>query len=230
MNKYLVDCGVASRRKCDELIAAGSVSINGEVVRSPGSRVNTESDEVRLHNKPVRPLKSYEYILLNKPKDVITTMSDERGRRTVLDFIKSRNRVFPVGRLDRDTTGVLLLTNDGDLAYRLMHPKFKVQKTYEVMLNAPLKRSDQLKLEQGVELEEGITSECTVMLDPVDQKFVQMTLHQGWKRQIKRMFEALGYRVVNLKRVKFGFLDARGLKRGQWRFLTGSEIERLKRL
>ncbi|MFQ5648878.1 MAG: pseudouridine synthase [bacterium] len=231
LNKYLAECGVASRRKCDELIAAGKVSVNGQVARHLGVKVDEFADTIRLQNTVVKPNRELEYILLNKPKDVITTVSDDRGRRTVLDIVSPTKRVFPVGRLDRDTTGVLLLTNDGELAHRLTHPKFKIDKTYEVKLNAPLKWSDQCRLQSGVELEEGITSECRVEIpEPKDKTVVRMTIHQGWKRQVRRMFAALGYHVVQLKRVRFAFIDLSGLKRGQSRHLSSQEVARLRAL
>lgn len=229
LNKYLADSGVASRRKCDELIATGHVTVNGRVQRQLGTKVDEMNDVVRVASRLVRPVRTYEYILFHKPKDVITTVSDDRGRKTVLDFVGSKTRVFPVGRLDRDTTGLLLLTNDGDLTYRLMHPSFKVDKTYEVTLNKPLSWSDKCKLEAGIELEEGTTTACKVEMPPgTPPTFVRMIVQQGWKRQIRRMFEQLDYHVIQLKRVGFAFLGLQGLKRGQCRHLTKHEVARLK--
>ncbi len=231
LNKYLADCGVASRRKCDALIAAGKVAVNGAVEQRLGTKVESGADVVKFDNKVVKPVGRHEYILLHKPKDVITTAVDERGRKTVLDLVRSRARLFPVGRLDRDTTGALLLTNDGELAHLLMHPRFNVAKTYEVHLNSELQPGDVVRLEAGIELDEGTTSETTVQFPaPQDRSFVVITIHQGWNRQIRRMFEKLGHSIVRLKRVGYAFLDLRGLNRGQWRPLTNPEVQRLKGL
>lgn len=231
LNKYLADCGVASRRKCDALIAAGKVSVNGTIEQRLGTKIETGADIVKFNNKVVIPSAGSEYILLHKPKDVITTVADDRGRKTVMDLVRSRARLFPVGRLDRDTTGVLLLTNDGAMAHTLMHPRFNVSKTYEVNLNSELQHGDVLRLEAGIELDEGTTSETIVQFPtPLDRRFVVITIHQGWNRQIRRMFEQLGHRVVRLKRVGYAFLDVRGLRRGQWRHLTNIEVQRLRGL
>ena len=231
LNKYLADCGVASRRKCDEFIAAGKVSVNGAVEQRLGTKIEIGADEVRFLDKLIKPAARYEYILIHKPKDVITTAADERGRRTVLDIVKTKTRVFPVGRLDRDTTGALLLTSDGELAHRLMHPKFNIKKTYEAILNRDLVLNDARKLEDGIPLEEGVTGDCLVEFPvPADHRFVVLTIHQGWNRQIRRMFDTLGYDVVKLKRIAYAFLDLRGLRRGQWRHLNQKEVERLRTL
>jgi len=227
----MAECGVASRRKCDDLIEKGKVRVNGSVMRELGTKIDAAQDEVRLNDSVIKPATQNAYFLLNKPKGYVTTTSDERSRKTVLDLIDSRNRIFPVGRLDKDTSGLLLLTDDGELTYKLTHPSFNIDKIYEVNLNRELQPADKEKLESGIKLEEGITSECTIEFPrPANRKFVEMRLHQGWKRQIRRMFAKLNYEVLNLKRTGLAFLDLKGIKPGQWRRLTEDEVHRLKHL
>jgi 23S rRNA pseudouridine2605 synthase len=228
LNKYLADCGVGARRKCDTLILNGDVSINNVVQTTLGLKIDQEKDLVKVRNEIVRPKTHFEYLLLNKPKGVLTTASDEKGRKTVLDLVKSKSRIYPVGRLDRNSSGLLLLTNDGELAYRLTHPKHQVEKIYEVKLDKKLALNDMKKLESGIELEEGKTSTSRIdFLDP-DQRHLKMTIHQGWNRQIRRMFSTLGYEVTGLKRVVFGSLTLSPLRQGEWRRLTKIEITALK--
>jgi len=229
LNKYLATCGVGARRKCDELIARGLVSVNGAVQSQLGTKVAVGVDRVKFRDTLLEPVAGFQYILLNKPRGVITTSNDERGRTSVVDLVQSKDRLYPVGRLDRDTTGLLILTNDGDLAYRLTHPKYEVGKTYEVHLDKALQEDDKVKLERGVRLEEGVTSKAVVLfVDGEKGSPVRITIHQGWNRQIRRMFEALGYRVRKLKRVRFGDLTVEGLRPGEWRRLRQFEIEQLK--
>jgi len=229
LNKYLANCGVGARRKCDDLIASGLVSVNGAVQSELGSKVAVGVDRVTLRDALVEPVTRFQYLVLNKPRGVITTARDERGRPSVLDLVQSNERLYPVGRLDRDTSGLLLLTNDGDFAYRLTHPKYEVKKTYEVQLNKVLQQDDKSRLEKGVRLEEGVTSRAVVSCPGFKAgSTVRITIHQGWNRQIRRMFEALGYRVAKLKRVRFGDLTVAGLRPGEWRKLRKSEIEQLK--
>ncbi|MFQ5677444.1 MAG: pseudouridine synthase [bacterium] len=231
LNKYLADCGVGSRRKCDLLILQGQILVNDQVESRLGVKIDERADRVKFDGRDVRPVKQVEYILLNKPKGYVTTVSDDMNRRTVMDLVKSKNRLFPVGRLDIDTTGLLLLTNDGELTYKLTHPKFQVEKVYAAILNKSLKPSDQDKLESGIELEEGRTSACTVRFPtPTDRKRVRLTLHQGWKRQIRRMFDVLDYEVLSLHRVSLSFLNVKALKEGEWRKLSKNEVEQLKSL
>lgn len=231
LNKYLAMCGVASRRKADELIQQGRVAVNGEVVTQLGVKINPQKDKVTVDGKPVKPEEKLVYIVLNKPKDCITTVKDEKGRRTVLDLVKVKQRIFPVGRLDRNTTGVLLLTNDGELAYRLMHPKYKVEKAYKVEIDKPIKPEDLEKLRRGIMLDGRMTEACDVYILPnSDKKEIGITIHEGRYRQIRRMFERLGYKVRKLHRVSFGGITVSGMKRGEWRYLTEKEIKKLKRL
>ncbi|NIR51417.1 rRNA pseudouridine synthase, partial [candidate division KSB1 bacterium] len=170
-----------------------------------------------------------EYILLNKPKGVVTTVSDEKSRKTVVDLISSDTRLFPVGRLDIDTTGLLLLTNDGELTYRLMHPKFNVDKTYEVYLDSELNKDDEINIENGIYLEEGKTAKCRIVFpESKNRRRVHLTIHQGWKRQIRRMFAHLGYHVLELKRIAMASLRLNGLAVGQWRKLSSEELNKLR--
>lgn len=231
LNKYLAMCGVASRRKADELIQQGRVEVNGKVVTQLGLKINPQKDKVTVDGKLVKPEEKLVYIVINKPKDCITTVRDEKGRRTVLDLVKVKQRIFPVGRLDRNTTGVLLLTNDGELAYRLMHPKYKVEKAYKVEIDKPIKPEDIEKLKSGIMLDGRKTEACDVYILPnSDRKEIGITIHEGRYRQIRRMFERLGYKVRKLHRVSFGGITVSGMKRGEWRYLTESEIKRLKKL
>ncbi|CUU06694.1 ribosomal large subunit pseudouridine synthase B [Candidatus Kryptobacter tengchongensis] len=231
LNKYLAMCGIASRRKADELIQQGRVAVNGEVITQLGIKIDPRKDKVTVDGKPVKPEEKFVYIVLNKPKDCITTVKDEKGRRTVLDLVKVKQRIFPVGRLDRNTTGVLLLTNDGELAYRLMHPKFKIEKAYKVEIDKPIKPEDIEKLKRGIMLDGRKTEACDIYILPdSDRKELGITIHEGRYRQIRRMFERLGYKVRKLHRVSFGGITVSGMKRGEWRYLTEKEIRKLKKL
>ena len=229
LNKYLADCGIGARRKCDKLIQEGQVRVNGVTETRLGVKINEKSDRVILNTREVKPVKKYEYILLNKPKGIITTVSDERNRKSVLDIIKVRERIFPVGRLDRETSGLLILTNDGDLTHKLTHPKYEIKKIYRVTLDRDLTENDRKEFQSGVKLDEGITGKCTIeFLSWQNRKNLEVTLRQGWNRQIRRMFAVLGYEVITLKRVGLGFLNLKGLRIGQWRRLTSPEVKLLK--
>lgn len=212
------------------LISKGWVSVNGAVENRLGAKINENVDTVQLNGKLLKPQTEFEYILLNKPKGVVTTTADEKSRTTVLDLVNTGRRVFPVGRLDKDTTGLLLLTNDGELTYRLTHPKFDINKVYAVSLDSNLEKADQKMLESGICLEEGKTARCKIEFpQPKNRRLVHMTVHQGWKRQLRRMFAHLGYTVLELKRFAMASLDLEGLKVGAWRKLTAREVANLKR-
>jgi len=231
LNKYLAACGVGSRRKCDELILSGAVSVNDAVEQRLGVKIDADKDLVKFQNRPVQPAKKYEYYILYKPMGVVTTASDEKSRKTVVDYVETSARVFPVGRLDIDTTGLVLLTNDGDLTYKLTHPRFNVEKVYEVVLDRPLTAEDKRKLEAGIQLEEGLTSPSKIRYRRSgSQKEIQMIIHQGWKRQIRRMFAALDYEVKHLRRTAVATLKLTGLRPGDYRELTAKELETLKGL
>ncbi|MCB2205629.1 rRNA pseudouridine synthase [bacterium] len=231
LNRYLSEAGVASRRKADDLIASGVVRVNGKVVTELGTKVNPQRDEVSVRGTPVYIQNQLFYLLLNKPKDCITTTSDDKGRRTVMDLVPPEHNVYPVGRLDRNTTGALLLTNDGDLANVLMHPRFHVAKAYMVETTDFVRPQDIEALRNGVKLEDGKTSPCEAeLLDGPRGKIVALVLHEGRNRQVRRMFETLGYTVRKLDRMSYAGLTLEGIKRGAWRYLSENEVRALKNI
>lgn len=228
LNKYLAHAGVSSRRDAAEVIKAGKVKVNGEVMTTPGYRVQPE-DKVTFEGKAMKPEIKKVYILLNKPKGYITTTDDEMDRRTVMELVQAveAERLYPVGRLDRNTTGLLLMTNDGDLAQRLTHPKYEAKKIYQVGLDKPLTKADFEKLATGVELEDGpARPDKLAYLDNPSE--LGLEIHSGRNRIVRRMFEALGYSVAKLDRVMFAGLTKKNVPRGEWRHLTEQEIVRLK--
>jgi len=229
LNRLIAQSGLASRRKADELIASGAVKVNGKVVTKLGTVVSLD-DLVTVNGKPIKILQRYDYILVNKPKDVICTVKDEKGRKTIVDLVNVRNKVYPVGRLDRNTTGVILLTNDGELANRLMHPKYQILRVYNVGLDKPLKPEHAKEISQGVEIDGIKYGKCELLIDFKDPKKVQVALTEGKNHEIKNIFEHFGYEVKKLNRKVFGNLTTRGMKRGEWRRLTKKEIHDLKRL
>ncbi len=231
LNKFLSASGIASRRSCAELIKEGAVKVNGKVITAPGYRVVAD-DAVFYKGKKVESTRKH-YILLNKPKDYITTTSDERGRKTVMELIEkaTTERVFPVGRLDRHTTGVLLFTNDGELAQLLSHPSGKVKKVYQVTLERELTIDDMQKVAEGIELEDGIAAiDEIAYAHPSDNRIVGIELHSGKNRIVRRIFESLGYRIEKLDRVLYAGLTKKDVQRGKWRYLKPQEINLLKRM
>ena len=229
LNKYLANAGVCSRREADEFIQAGVVKVNGEVVTELGSKV-LRSDEVMFHDQPVTMEKKV-YVLLNKPKDYVTTSDDPQQRKTVMDLVKNacQERIYPVGRLDRNTTGVLLLTNDGDLASKLTHPKFLKKKIYHVHLDKAVTAHDMQQIAEGVQLEDGeIKADAIEYASDTDKKQVGIEIHSGKNRIVRRIFESMGYKVVKLDRVQFAGLTKKNVKRGDWRYLTEEEVDRLR--
>ena len=228
LNKFIANSGISSRREADELITMGLISVNGKVVTELGYKVNP-GDEVRYEDKVLRREKPV-YILMNKPKGFITTTEDPQERKTVMHIIGSsvKERIYPVGRLDRNTTGLLLLTNDGDLADKLMHPSFNVKKIYKVELDRPLTKGDLQAIKDGVRLEEGRAQVDDIAIASEDGRTVGIELHIGWNRVVRRIFESLGYEVMKLDRTVYAGLDKKELGRGQWRFLTKEEIVHLK--
>src|SRR5260221_14358893 len=229
LNKFLSTAGIVSRRKADQMITEGRVSVNGKVVTLLGLKIDPGKDQVFADGKQVLILDEPVYVVLNKPKDCITTMKDERDRPTVLKYVQTKERVFPVGRLDRNTTGVLLLTNDGEFANRLMHPKNLVDKAYKVTLASPIKNEHVRKLEAGIRLSDGKSAPARVeVIPPGRNKIVGIVIHEGRDRQIHRMFEALGYEIAKLDRIAYGGVSYEGVKRGAWRHLTKSELQRLR--
>lgn len=228
LNKYLARAGVASRRASDELIEAGRVKINGKIVTQLGIQVDEKKDRVDVDGNRVRPGNFYVYIALNKPIGYITTASDDKGRDKVTDLVRVPVRVFPVGRLDSDSEGLILLTNDGNLSYRLLHPRFKVEKRYQLYLDREISAADLVKIRQGLLLEDGWTKPGKAeYLNLTDKKFITIGLYEGRNRQIRRMFSALGYSVRKLKRIAIGAISLGSLKTGEWRYLTDQEIQHL---
>jgi len=228
LNRFLAQCGLGSRRKCEALIQAGRVAVNGSIVTSLSTTVDEASDIVAVDGRTVTPPERFVYILLNKPTGYVTTASDELGRKTVLDLVPGDARIFPVGRLDKDTSGALLLTNDGQLAYYLTHPRFEIDKVYHAVLDRPITRQHLAKLRSGILLDDSFTAPCQVRRRGTRQEQVEIVLHEGKKRQVRRMFSALGYEVVQLIRTQFGSLGLAGLKPGEWRYLTNQEVAALK--
>ena len=229
LNKYLANAGVCSRREADEFIQAGVVKVNGEVVTELGTKI-TRADSVMFHNQPVT-LESKVYVLLNKPKGFVTTTDDPENRKTVMELVKSAcsERIYPVGRLDRATTGVLLLTNDGDLASKLTHPKYEKRKIYQVWLDKPVAMEHMQAIADGIELEDGeIHADAISYVTEEDLTQVGIEIHSGKNRVVRRMFEKLGYRVLKLDRVYFAGLTKKKLSRGKWRYLSEQEVNMLR--
>ena len=228
LNKFLANAGVCSRREADQFIQAGVVSVNGQVVTELGTKVQ-RTDEIHFHDQLVSIEKKV-YVILNKPKDYVTTSDDPQQRKTVMDLVKNccRERIYPVGRLDRNTTGVLLFTNDGDLASKLTHPKFLKKKIYHVHLDKNLTAADMKQIAEGITLEDGdIKADAISYASDTDRKQVGIEIHSGKNRIVRRIFESLGYRVCKLDRVMFAGLTKKGIKRGDWRFLTEQEVAML---
>ncbi len=229
LNKYLANAGVCSRREADDFITAGVVTVNGQVVTELGTKVK-RGDEVRFHDQTIS-IERKIYILLNKPKDYVTTVEDPQDRKTVMELVKGacKERIYPVGRLDRNTTGVLLLTNDGELASKLTHPRFLKKKIYHVRLDKSLTAADMEQLATGIQLEDGeIHADEISYTSDTDKSLVGVEIHSGRNRIVRRMFEAIGYRVLRLDRVQFAGLTKKNVRRGDWRFLTEKEVNMLR--
>ncbi len=229
LNKFLANAGVCSRREADQYIQAGVISVNGEIVTELGTKVK-RSDDIKFHDQAVS-LEKKVYVLLNKPKDYVTTSDDPQQRKTVMDLVKDvcPERIYPVGRLDRNTTGVLLLTNDGDLASKLTHPKFLKKKVYHVYLDKNVTAHDMQQIAEGITLDDGdVHADAIEYAHPTDKSQVGIEIHSGRNRIVRRIFESLGYRVVKLDRVQFAGLTKKNLRRGDWRFLTEREVEMLR--
>ena len=229
LNKYLANAGVCSRREADEFITAGVVKVNGEVVTELGTKVK-RSDVVHFHDQQISIEKKV-YVLLNKPKDYVTTSDDPQNRKTVMDLVKDacRERIYPVGRLDRNTTGVLLLTNDGELASKLTHPQFMKKKIYHVWLDKNVTAADMRLIADGVTLDDGeIRADAIDYASETDRKQVGIEIHSGRNRIVRRIFESLGYKVLKLDRVFFAGLTKKNVRRGDWRFLTEQEVNMLR--
>lgn len=230
LNKYIAHSGICSRREADEMIEKGRVKVNGGIVKELGVKVKPE-DKVEVDGSPIH-LESFTYLLLNKPKNTITTTDDEKGRKTVMDLVAevTGQRLYPVGRLDRDTTGVLILTNDGDLANRLMHPSYTIPKIYEVTTEPALSDEQLNQLRSGVKLEDGLSKPYKVRRDPYDPALISMGLNEGRNRQIRRTIEALGAKVAKLKRTRYAGLTVKDVRPGRWRHLKQDEINWLREI
>jgi 23S rRNA pseudouridine2605 synthase len=227
LNKYIATAGVASRRSSDELIKEGRVAVNGNIVTDLATVVDVEIDQITVDGKSIHVKTKDVYVMLHKPANYVTTVKDEKGRDSVIDLVKMSERIFPVGRLDYDTTGLLLLTNDGELSFRLAHPKYGIDKTYVALLNKKISEQELSVLRKGVVLIDGKTAPCkAVKLSPT---LVEITIHEGKNKQIKRMFRKLGFKVRELHRSKYGTLQLAKLKYGQWRHLHTQEVQALKR-
>ena len=231
INRFLSMCGITSRRKAEELVLQGKVEVNHEVVKDLATRIDPARDRVFVNGAQAVPVHDALYLVLNKPKDSITTLHDEKGRTTVMSMIRSTERVYPIGRLDRNTTGVLLLTNDGDFANRLMHPKNEVPKSYRVSTDKAVVRGHLDSLRKGMKLEDGPTAPAEVYVIPGGKgKEIGITIHEGRNRQVRRMFESMGYDVLKLDRVAYGPVTKDGIARGGTRSLTRHEVRELKRM
>lgn len=232
LQKVLAHAGVASRRHCEELIVQGKVQVNGNVVRELGTRVDPQSDQIVVNGRRIQ-LEEHVHLLLYKPTGVITSVTDPQGRRVVTDLLKGiKERVYPVGRLDFDTSGLLLLTNDGELANKLAHPSYEIDKVYRAWVKGIPTPEKVKKLATGIRLEDGMTSPGEARLLKTDTKagraLVELTIHEGRNRQVRRMCDAIGHPVITLERIRLGFLTLEGLSAGQFRPLTTTEVERLK--
>lgn len=233
LQKFLANAGVASRRASEQLILQGRVQVNGKIVKELGVKVDPEKDEVRVDGKLCRIENKFFYIILNKPKGYVTTVKDPFGRPTVLNLLKGfKQRVYPVGRLDKDTEGLLILTNDGEVTYQLTHPKHEVNKTYIALVEGHVTESEIKKLNKGVMIKDGMTSpsKSRILKYSQNETLLEIKIHEGRKRQVRRMCLAIGHPVIHLKRIAIGKITLNGLKTGQWRFMTKSEIEYIKSL
>lgn len=232
LQKYLAGAGIASRRKCEELIDAGKVKVNGQVA-SLGTKIKPEKDIVEYNGKVIKlEKKEYKYILLNKPIGVVTTADDQFDRETVLDLVKVKERVVPVGRLDMYTSGALILTDDGDFVYKVTHPKHEITKTYTVTLSGIVSKEDILKLENGVKIDDSyITRPAKARIMKIDEEKkvsrVEITIHEGKNRQVRKMCESIGKKVIALHRAKIGNIGVKDLKLGTWRYLTDKEVKQI---
>ncbi len=230
LSKFVAQAGIASRRKVVDLIRQGLIKVNGKVIKEPGHKLHAQ-DTITYHDQKLSIAQEKIYVLLNKPKDYITTVSDEKGRKTVMDLVKRsiKERLYPVGRLDRDTTGLLLLTNDGDVAQKLAHPRYEVQKAYVATLNRILNKDDYEAIKEGLQLKDGfIKVDAIHYSSALPRNTIKVLLHSGKNRIVRRIFEHLGYDVVKLDRIEYAGLTKKGLSVGHWRYLTDDEVERLQ--
>ena len=231
LQKYLASCGIASRRKCEEYISQGKVQVNGKVVTELGTKINPDRDTVKFDGKIVNQAKNLVYILLNKPIGYVTTADDQFGRDTVLDLVKVRERIVPVGRLDMYTSGALILTNDGDFVYKVTHPKHEIEKTYTVTVKGIVKNNEVEQLRKGITIDDYTTKPAKVKILKTDTEKdisrLEITIHEGKNRQVRKMCEAVGRKVLALHRSKIGRIGVKDLELGKWRFLQKREVQEL---
>ncbi|NLK44662.1 MAG: rRNA pseudouridine synthase [Tissierellia bacterium] len=233
LQKYIALCGVASRRKAEELILEGKVKVNDKVIKELGTIIDIEKDRVKVNDKPIKPEKKKVYIMLNKPIGYVTTLKDEKDRRIVTDLIEGvKERIYPVGRLDADTTGLLLLTNDGDITYKLTHPANEIPKRYIAIVEGVPNKIELEKFRKGIKIDGRYTSKAKIKILRrfEDESILDITIYEGRNRQIKKMCEAINHPVKKLKRIAMGELELGGLNIGDWRYLEDEEIEYLKKL
>lgn len=232
LQKYIANCGVSSRRKAEELILQGKVKVNGELVTELGFKVDTDKDMVYVDEKLIKPVEEKIYIKLNKPSGYVTTVKDQFDRKCVIDLLNINERIYPVGRLDYDTSGLILLTNDGELSNRLMHPRYKVYKTYLARVKGRLNATDLGWLRHGIKIEDYTTAPALAEIVETDgiKTTVKISIYEGKNRQVRKMLEAVGKMTANLKRVSFGNIELGDLKPGEWKYLSKTEIEYLKSL
>lgn len=231
LQKYIAECGIASRRKAEELILEGKIRVNGIIITELGTKINPSKDIVEYNNKVIEPEQRNVYILLNKPIGYVTTVKDQFNRPSVLDLVKVKERIVPVGRLDFYTSGALILSNDGDFVYKITHPKHEVNKTYNVTVKGIINEDEIEDLRSGVKIDNYITKPAKVKILKTDKdkniSRIQITIHEGKNRQIRKMCEAIGKKVLALHRSKIGNIDVKDLKIGEWRYLTDAEISDL---
>ena len=229
LQKYLADCGIASRRKCEEYIKQGKVQVNGKVVTELGTKINPKRDKIKFQNKEIVEKRKLVYILLNKPIGYVTTVDDQFNRDTVLDLVKVKERIVPVGRLDMYTSGALILTNDGDFVYKVTHPKHEIEKTYTVTLKGIIQNDEVEKLRKGVQIEDYTTKPAKVKILKTDKEKnisrLEIIIHEGKNRQVRKMCEAVGKKVLALHRSKIGTIGVKDLELGKWRYLSSKEIQ-----
>lgn len=236
LQKYMARCGVASRRKCEEIILSGEVKINDKIVSELGVKIDPEKDTVTYKGNIIKPEEKKLYIMLNKPEGYITSVKDEKGRKTILDLVKVEERIYPIGRLDYDSSGLILLTNDGDIYNKIIHPRVNIGKKYIATCRGEFSKEEIKKFESGIDIGGYITADAKMTLLDIEKKnnsvnsVVEIIIHEGKNRQIRRMCEALGHEVLSLKRVEVGNIKLGYLKKGQWRDLTEEEVKYINSL
>ncbi len=233
LQKIISQAGIASRRKAEELILQGRVKVNGKIVRTLGAKTDPEKDRIKLNGRLIQPRQPMVYLMLNKPKGYVTTLKDPQGRPTVIELLKGvHQRVYPIGRLDFDAEGLLLFTNDGQLAEHLMHPRYEISRTYLVKVKGVLSDQEIQRLETGVSLMDGMTAPCRIqkVRKTAENSWIELTTHEGRNRQVKRMLEHVGHPVLKLKRIRFAGIELTGLEVGEYRYLAGKVIQQLKKV